>query len=187
MSGRYWFPKHYSDVVQRLRVPLGFVMLVAFLWFAAPDRWSLLAGLPLAAAGVAVRAWAAGHLAKNETLAISGPYRWIRNPLYLGTLSAAAGFAIAARRPGLVVLFIAVFVLVYLPAIELEEQKLRALFPDYATYASYVPMIVPRGPKINADGSFRWQLYRKNEEYNALAGFAAGVLYLLWRAGILGL
>ena len=76
-----------------------------------------------------MRAWAAGHLEKNLALTESGPYAHVRNPLYLGTLTVAAGFVIAARRWELGVLFAAVFVLIYLPVVELEEQHLRKLFP----------------------------------------------------------
>ena len=183
---RPWFPKHYSDVVQRLRVPLGFVMVALFGWMSNPTRTSLAIGLPVALAGIAIRAWAAGHLAKNEVLATTGPYRWVRNPLYLGTMTAAIGFAMAGNQALLVLFFGAVFLLVYVPAMELEEQKLRELFLEYATYARYVPLIVPRGPKIDAPGGFQWSLYRRNEEYKALAGFLAGCLFLTWRAGLLG-
>ena len=92
------FPKPYADTVAKLRVLFGFVMVAAFLWFSAPDAVSLAVGIPIASLGRALRAWAAGHLEKNRTLAQSGPYAHVRNPLYLGTLTAAAGFAIAARR-----------------------------------------------------------------------------------------
>jgi hypothetical protein len=105
----------------------------------------------------------------------------VRNPLYLGTMVAAVGLAAAGNQPWLVALFAAVFVLVYVPAMELEEQKLRELFPEYATYAKYVPLILPRGPRIDAPGGFQWALYKKNEEYQALAGFLAGCGFLLWR------
>lgn len=185
MSRRYWFPKHYADVVQRLRVPLGFVMLALFAFFAEPSPASLWIGLPIAVFGVWIRAWAAGHLEKNQKLTTSGPYRWVRNPLYAGTFLAAMGFGLAANHWWLPVVFGIVFLLVYLPAIELEEQKLRELFPDFDGYAAMVPLVVPRGPRIDAPGRFRWRRYLKNEEYNALAGCAVGALYLAWKSGVL--
>ena len=110
----------------------------------------MLCGLPVSLLGLWLRGWAAGHLAKNERLATSGPYAWVRNPLYLGTLLVAAGVAIASRRWSLAVLFAAVFVLVYLPVIELEEQYLRVLFPDFDEYAARVPMLLPRGRRSSA-------------------------------------
>src|SRR5579862_6827483 len=94
---RHWFPKRYADTVARLRVTAGFVMVAAFLWLSHPDSTSLVVGLPLSACGLALRAWAAGHLAKDQRLARSGPYSFTRNPLYLGTLVTALGLAAAGR------------------------------------------------------------------------------------------
>lgn len=175
------FPKPYADRVAKLRVFFGFLLVAAFLWLAAPTATSLAIGLPIAAAGLALRAWAAGHLEKNLTLAQSGPYAHVRNPLYLGTLTTAAGFVVAARRWELGVLFAAVFLLVYLPVVELEEQHLRSLFPLYADYAARVPKLLPR-ISANSSKHFRWSLYRRNREYEALAGFLAGVAVLIWKA-----
>ena len=175
------FPKPYADRVAKLRVPFGFVLVAAFVWFATPNETSLAIGLPVSVLGLIARGWAAGHLEKNLTLAESGPYAHVRNPLYLGTLTAAAGFVIASRRWELGVLFAAVFLLVYLPVVELEEQHLRGLFPSYADYARRVPKLMPR-----FDGEysrrFEWRLYRRNREYEALAGFLAGVAILCFKA-----
>lgn len=179
---RYWFPKPYADFVARLRVPGGFVLVAAFLWLSAPSALSLSWGLPLAAAGLLLRAWAAGHLAKNTTLATGGPYAHLRNPLYVGTLLVAAGFVVAARRVELAALFAVVFGLVYLPVIELEEQHLRKLFPDYAAYAERVPILWPRLIADYGPARFSWKLYRKNQEYQALAGFLVGTAALIWKA-----
>ena len=174
------FPKRYADAVAKLRVPGGFVLVAAFLWLSAPSWTSLAAGLPVSIAGLALRAWSAGHLEKNITLAEGGPYAHVRNPLYLGTLAVAAGFVIASRRWELGILFAAVFILIYLPVVELEEQHLRSLFPGYSDYARRVPKLVPHltGKSFK---HFRWSLYRRNREYEALAGFLAGVAVLIWK------
>lgn len=176
------FPKPYADFVARLRVPAGFLLVAAFAWFSRPDARSLWIGLPVTAVGLALRAWAAGHLAKNQRLATSGPYAYTRNPLYLGTLLVAAGLAVASRSAGLALLFAAVFGLVYLPVIELEEQHLRKLFPEYARYAERVPALRPRLRPIASAQPFRASLYLRNQEYQAAAGFAVGALFLIWKA-----
>lgn len=181
-EARYRFPKPYADLVARLRVPSGFLLVLAFGWLAEPTMGSLGAGIPVSLAGLALRAWAAGHLAKNLNLATSGPYAWTRNPLYLGTLLVAAGLVIAAAQWLLAILFASAFALVYLPVIELEEQHLRKLFPEYGGYASRVPALIPRPPGAKGPQRFQWSLYRRNEEYQALLGFLAGVVYLWWRA-----
>src|SRR3984957_21035269 len=110
------FPKPYADLVARLRVTCGFILVAAFAWFSRPDALSLDWGLPISALGLTLRAWATGHVEKNIRLADSGPYAYVRNPLYLGTLLVAAGFTIASRRWLLAVLVAAVFLFIYLPA-----------------------------------------------------------------------
>ena len=80
-------------------------------------------------------------------------------------------------------LFAAVFLLVYLPVIQNEEQHLRRLFPEYAEYARRVPALWPRlrpaAPKN--PNRFRLALYLTNQEYQAGGGFVAGTLFLLWK------
>jgi protein-S-isoprenylcysteine O-methyltransferase Ste14 len=177
------FPKPYADLVARLRVPSGFVIVAAFAWFSHPTARSLLWGLPVSLVGLALRAWAAGCLAKNRQLATGGPYAYMRNPLYIGTLLVAAGLVLAARSVGLGLLFAAVFLLVYLPVIQLEEQHLRRLFPEYGDYAERVPALWPRlKPIVRKNANpFQVALYLKNQEYQAAGGFAAGMLFLLWK------
>ena len=172
------FPKPYADAVARLRVPSGFVIVVVFGLFSHPTAGSLVAGAAVSALGLALRAWAAGCLAKNCELATGGPYAYTRNPLYIGTLLVAAGLTIAARNIWLGALFAAVFLFVYLPVIQNEEQHLRRLFPDYAEYASRVPALWPRWSAARKPNPFRASLYLKNQEYQAGAGFAAGMLFL---------
>lgn len=176
------FPKSYADRVARLRVPSGFVLVIAFALLADPTLHSIAIGAPVSMIGLAIRAWAAGHLEKNRELTVSGPYAYVRNPLYGGTLLVAAGLVIATRRVELAILFAAVFVFVYLPVIELEEQHLRKLFPGFDRYASTTPLLLPRGRNEGVREHFRLSLYRRNEEYQAALGYLAGLAWLVWRA-----
>jgi len=178
---RYWFPKPYADFVARLRVPGGILLAAAFLWLATPSLQSLIWGIPVALAGLLRRGWAAGHLAKNTSLATGGPYAYLRNPLYAGTLLVASGLAAASRRVELGVLVALVFGLVYLPVIELEEQHLRNLFPEYAAYAERVPLLWPRRPSVRSQARFSWRLYLNNQEYQALGGFLLAAAVLVWK------
>ena len=177
---RVSFSKPYADAVAKLRVPGGFLMVAAFLWLALPTWTSLALGLPVSVMGLALRAWAAGHLEKNRALAESGPYAHVRNPLYIGTLTVAAGFVIASRQWMLAILFAAVFLLIYLPVVELEEQHLRSLFPEYGDYAEHVPRLLPRLAG-NSSKPFRFATYMRNQEYQALVGFLIGVAVLIWK------
>jgi protein-S-isoprenylcysteine O-methyltransferase Ste14 len=177
------FPKPYADFVARLRVPSGFLIVGVFAWLSHPSAQSLEIGLPVALAGLALRAWAAGCLAKNRELSTSGPYAYTRNPLYLGTLIVAVGLVMAGRNWILGALFAAVFVLVYLPVIQLEQQHLRSLFPDYVAYSKAVPALLPRfSPGMQKNPHpFQWSLYQRNKEFQAAIGFAAGMMYLVWK------
>src|ERR1700679_1684832 len=89
-----------------IRVPLGVVVAAVFLVFAAPSwrslEWSLLLVVP----GVWLRGYAAGYVKKNAELTVTGPYAYTRNPLYLGSISIAFGFAVAAGRWQLVLLLV---------------------------------------------------------------------------------
>ena len=176
---RYWFPKPYADFVQRLRVPCGFLLLVTFAWLSHPTWQSMVIGLPIAVLGLALRAWATGHLTKDQHLTTSGPYAYIRNPLYAGTLIVAAGIVIASRDTVLAVIFAAIFLFVYLPTIELEEQHLRAKFTTYAAYAQRTLRFFPLRRWPGEHQRFSWILYRRNREYKALLGFLIAIAWLI--------
>lgn len=175
------FPKSYADAVQRLRVPSGFLLALAFAWLAQPNPASLVAGLPVSLGGLAIRAWAAGHLRKNEKLTQSGPYGWVRNPLYVGTLLVALGCTVAAARWGLLAFVLAVFLLIYFPVIEQEEQHLRKLFPDYDIYSARVPALLPKPPSFVAPEPFDWAVYRRNKEQKAFYGWLMVEAFLVIR------
>ena len=176
------FPKPYADRVAKLRVPGGFILVAAFAWFSRPNVVSLCCGVPISLVGLALRAWAAGHLAKNQKLTTSGPYRFLRNPLYIGTMLVAAGLVLASRSPMLGVVFAVVFFLIYLPVIQLEEQHLRNLFPDFDMYARRVNALFPNGRPFPNPTRFQFGLYLKNREYEASLGFLAGLALLIGKA-----
>jgi len=106
----------------------------------------------------------------------------VRNPLYVGTLTAAAGFAIASASWPLALLFAAVFLGIYLPVIDLEEQHLRDIFPSFPAYAARVPRLVPNLRITSQTQAFRFALYRKNREYQAGFGFLAGTALLIYKS-----
>jgi protein-S-isoprenylcysteine O-methyltransferase Ste14 len=173
------FPKSYADTVQRLRVPTGLLLAAAFVWLSQPVPPTLLLGFPVAIAGLAIRAWAAGHLRKNQQLTVSGPYAFVRNPLYIGTLLTAIGCTIAAAQPYLAAFIGVVFLFVYLPVMEQEERHLANLFPEFAAYAQRVPQLAPRIPSSLPAQSFSWSVYVQNKEQKALYGFVAVYAFLI--------
>ena len=74
-----------SEFLARRRVALGFIAAIATLILARPTWTMWRIGLLVAAAGEGVRIWAAGHLEKSREVTRSGPYRWMRHPLYAGS------------------------------------------------------------------------------------------------------
>ena len=184
----YRFPKPYADFVARMRVPGGFLLILAFALLSRPSWTSILWGVVIALPGLLLRGWAAGHLRKNTQLTISGPYARVRNPLYAGSLVMAAGMVAAGRSWLMGAVFASVFVFIYLPVIELEEQHLRKLFPAYDAYAAKVPLLIPAFRRIESSGAFSIATFLKNEEYKAWLAFLAGVAVLaakiLWLSQI---
>jgi protein-S-isoprenylcysteine O-methyltransferase Ste14 len=173
--------KAYAAWAARWRVPAGFLLAAAYLILAQPRPRLLMAGTAIALVGLAVRAYAAGCLDKNATLATGGPYSRTRNPLYLGSLIMGAGFAVAGGIWYLSVALVALFLLIYWPVMRREEAFLRAEFGEsYANYAAAVPFFFPALRRAKLEGDpFRWSQYLKNREYQAALGVAGGIAFLI--------
>src|ERR1700722_2291761 len=170
----------WAPVARRIRVPLGFAFAVLYFWLAKPSVQSIPLGAALVIPGLVIRALASGHLQKNEQLATGGPYAYIRNPLYLGSLILSVGFALAARSWWIVAGIVIFFFVIYLPVIRSEETFLRERFPQFDEYARKVPSLLPRLSRFgNGGGSFSWKLYWKHREYNAALGSVAMMAGLL--------
>ena len=175
----------WSKIARRIRVPLGFAFAVFYLWAARPSWRSILVGTVVAIPGIALRAFASGHVKKNEELTTSGPYAYTRNPLYLGSLIMALGFAVAARSVWVLAVMVAMFFVIYLPVIRSEEAYLRGAFPAFDEYARSVPRLFPRPRAYSHQrGAFSAPLYWQHREYNAVLGtvalMAALVAKLMW-------
>jgi protein-S-isoprenylcysteine O-methyltransferase Ste14 len=171
--------------MQRWRVPLGFLCGVLFIVLARPRPLTLAIGGGIAIVGLAVRAWAAGHIRKNAALATSGPYAYTRNPLYLGSFLLGLGFTVASSRFALGLLFAALFLGIYLPVMRVEAATLAEMFgEDYQRYSSAVPLFFPRLTPYRdghtKDTKFDPGLYLRYREYRAALGLliAWGLLAL---------
>ena len=169
----------WSQIARRIRVPLGFLFAVFYFWLARPTWRSLAVGSIAVVPGLLIRALASGRVRKNEALATSGPYAYTRNPLYLGSLLIALGFATAARSWWVGVAVVVMFLAIYLPVIRDEEVLLRRKFPEFEEYARHVPRMFPRlsaassSDPREAPAGFSLELYLKHREYNALLGAVA--------------
>jgi protein-S-isoprenylcysteine O-methyltransferase Ste14 len=173
----------WQRIARRIRVPLGFVFAGVFLWLAQPTWKTMLLSLLLVAPGVWLRAYAAGYVRKNAELTRTGPYAYTRNPLYLGSMMIAFGFAVAAASWVILIVLAVLFAAIYIPTIQGEENYLREHFAGFDEYAAKVPRLLPRltaaefPANENASGGrFSAGQWRHHREYNALMG--AGAIYL---------
>jgi protein-S-isoprenylcysteine O-methyltransferase Ste14 len=194
----------WARIATRMRVPLGFLFAAAYVLFARPTWNSLAASSVVLIAGLLVRAVASGHIRKNAELATTGPYAYVRNPLYLGSILIAIAFLIAARNWWIAGGAGAMFAFIYIPVVRAEEKYLGSVFPGYADYCAQVARFWPRLTpyraldKVPSDRAasgeaagpgFSAALYRKHREYNALMGSALVmgvlvvkiVLKILWK------
>lgn len=182
-SGSDWISK-WQRVARRIRVPLGFAVAALYIFEllrreprANAIAWSLALAIP----GLWLRGYAAGYVKKNQELTTTGPYAFVRNPLYLGSILIAAGFAVALLSWEVAAALAVMFVAIYVPVIASEERFLRGAFPGFDAYCRQVPRLIPRltPSRLGADGDkgrFVLALYLKHREYNALLG--ASLLYL---------
>ena len=163
--------------IQRWRVPLGFLFAAVFMLLAKPTPSALMIGAGVSVLGLAIRAWAAGHIRKNAELAISGPYAFTRNPLYLGSFLLGLGFTIASGRWLLAILFAALFLGIYFPVMRVEASTMAELFGEqFQRHKQAVPLFFPRLTPFRQDDSksvrFDGSLYMRYREYRAALGLA---------------
>lgn len=178
----------WQRIAKRIRVPLGFVFAGVFLWRAHPTWMTMLGSLLLVAPGVWLRAYASGYVRKNAELTRTGPYAHTRNPLYLGSMMIAFGFAAAAGSWAILLALAGLFAAIYIPTIQGEEGYLREHFAGFDEYAKSVPRLLPRltpAPTGDVKGSFSRELYLQHREYNACMGAIAiygalAIKLLLW-------
>ena len=175
----------WQRVARRIRVPLGFLAAALYLfelWRRAPQPAAVAWSLALVLPGLWLRGYAAGYVKKNRELTVTGPYAYTRNPLYLGSILIATGFAVALLSWPVALVLAGGFGLIYVPVIASEERFLRATFAGFDDYCRRVPRLIPRltparhsGDK-SVSGAFSLSLYLKHREYNA--GIGAALLYL---------
>ncbi len=166
-----------TDTAARLRVPLGFVCGIVALALADPSARTLAIGAGIASAGEALRIWAAGHLEKSREVTTSGPYRFTRHPLYVGSTIMAIGFVIAANSIAVAVLALVYFAVAYTAAIRREEAFLTATFGD--AYPDYTA-----GRLGGVARRFSLDRATRNREYRAVVGLAVALAVLAVKLAI---
>ena len=155
-------------LLARFRVTLGFVVGALCFWLADPSWRTIAIGGLIAIPGESLRLWAAGHIDKGREITRSGPYRFVRHPLYLGSTIMAIGFAVAAGNLVVVVLVALYMGLTLLAAMRTEEHDLDKKFDgEYSAYRE--------GKAEPVERPFSWGRVVANREYRAAAGLLLGL------------
>ena len=161
-----------------------FVMLL----LARPNNLSLIIGGIIVLAGEGIRVWASGHLIRNEEVVTSGPYAYLRDPLYLGRVLLLIGFCTMSWGYSWIILLLGlgVFFFNYMPRKYRKEMaRLENLFgEEYKLYASYTHGLLPRlrpYPKAKKR-PWRFELFwNENREQYFLLGTVVFFLLVVGR------
>jgi protein-S-isoprenylcysteine O-methyltransferase Ste14 len=174
----------------RSYTPLPFLVLGLF--FGEPTIPSLIGGIVIAIIGESIRFWGVGH-ASYETrvtgnvgasrLVVTGPFAYVRNPLYVGNILLYTGFAIMANRPWLTLLTAAWFIFQYMMIVSREEEFLAGKFgEEYESYRRAVPRFLPRLTPYQRgrDGKIAWDVAVRSER-RTFQAFGIALLLMVTR------
>ena len=167
--------------IRRIPIFIGTLLLVIF---AKPHFSGIVIGLVLIGMGEFIRIWAAGHLQKNEILTVTGPYAYVKNPLYIGTILITTGFCILADNIYLLAASTFIFCFHYIPyKKKVEGDRLKKIFGSrFEDYDQKVPEYIPRLTSYsNEKASWRFRYFIENSEEGILLILVAGILLILSR------
>ena len=177
------------NLIFRLRIRVAPFVLAAVLILADPSWGSIAIGAVICFLGLFIRAWAAGHIRKEKELAVAGPYRFTRNPLYLGSFILGLGLAVGTRSYWGLGIFLFYFLAFYPVVIIEERDRMRRLFAAaYVDYERRVPVFIPtlRGSKANDPRPWDPALFKRNKEIRAWIGTGLVWILVMIRMGIRG-
>jgi protein-S-isoprenylcysteine O-methyltransferase Ste14 len=161
---------------------IGVALVVLLAAFGRPSAAAWWVGMALVVFGIAVRTWASGVIFKNEVLATSGPYGFVRHPLYVGNIAVLGGFAWASALWWAAPLVLAFLLFYYPPAIEYEDRKLQRMFGEpWCDWSVQVRALLPRLRPYPSAHRARWsfaQSLRRNGEPIVAAYLAACAWWL---------
>lgn len=162
-----------------------FVLIVLLIIYARPQVHFFIGGLTFILIGEAFRLWAAGHLSKNREVTTTGPYAYVKNPLYIGTFLVMIGFCLLARQWVILVVGLAIFFVYYAPFKKKREaDRLREIFGAvWDEYDRRVPDYIPRFSPYEKKGRHHWKWSRvvSNSEHETAIAAMTGVVILAVR------
>lgn len=146
------------------------------------DIYSLI-GLGLIMSGLALRSVAAGILHKRTQLTTTGPYGFVRHPLYIGSFMMMLGFCALIDDSENLWFVLGPMLALYIYRTLLEERTLSAEFGDqWDQYAKTVPRFIPRRWPKNSFATWKLDQWLRNREYNAVSAVFVGLVAVqIWR------
>ena len=176
-------------LLSRWRIDLASVVVVPVIALARPSHAAILEYLPMLVAGVALRTWARGHLDRRR-LTSSGPYAYVRHPLYVGSFLMGLAITLMTRHSALPFLYAIVFAVMYWPKAIREETFQRARSAaEWDRYAAVVGSVLPRlRPPFVPDEPrcFTWRRVMRHREWKTWLGTVAALVVLWLRARSVG-
>lgn len=128
----------------KLRFAILYPLGIFVVFFTNSDDRSIIEGIGFILTGLFLRSWANGYAIKLEKFTTSGPYAFVRHPLYLGTMLLIFGFIVMLKIFYLGILFFLIMSAVYYRTIKKEERMLEQKFKQqYIDYKNKIPAIVP--------------------------------------------
>jgi len=167
--------------IRRIPIFLGAFLLVIL---AKPYFMGTVIGIILISLGEGIRIWAAGHLQKNESLTVTGPYAYVKNPLYIGSILITIGFCILADNIYLLAAATLAFCFHYIPYKKrVEGDRLRKIFgSQFEDYDQKVPDYIPRRtPYSTQKNPWRFRDFVENSEEGIVLLNVIGILLILSR------
>jgi len=165
------------------------IIISLLIIFSKAQLLPFLIGVGVVIFGEAIRIWAAGHLRKDKSLTTSGPYAYLKNPLYLGTLLVMIGACLCANNFIILAFGLAVFFIQYLPyKLRKEGDRLEKIFgQEYTNYAKQVPNLIPRLTPYSREGvelkKWSFEQVRNNSEHLTFLAILIGIILIsrnLW-------
>ncbi len=179
------------------RLALAYLGILMLIYFSRMTPVSLAVGLVPIVAGQILRVWAAGHLVKTKRLTTTGPYAYVKNPLYVGAITIVIGFCIVGMPPWdltasprdarlwLYAIFLAAFFFYYMPRkMKIEGGRLRAIYgEEYTRYDEAVPDMLPRLTPYRGgrDRRWTWSQAFENSEHGTIMSLALGLGLMILR------
>ncbi|MBM23123.1 MAG: hypothetical protein CMD78_02510 [Gammaproteobacteria bacterium] len=164
------------------RQGIGVILVVVFAVLSQPTLYFFIVGCLFVLDGLLIRLYASGFVYKNKELSTSGPYAYVRHPLYTGNILILIGISFAAGSISALVISIIFFWFYYPAAIEYEDRKLKSLFPDsWDSWSQQTPALVPKF-KFNRLNLAEWSWEKSLKKNYEPVIFAFVLFWLIFLA-----